>query len=176
MFDIFDKNITEHWIDLVIELSRNHYSNVRLSGYQELLFDRYLRKFDEAIENALQNLGTVDEDIDLDQDFEKSANEAKNIFQQFMIQVFSTMGKILDKIDTNQELVVAFYVLYTIYAQMQDDSIMEIQVNGHNSLFYKTLKDFVTIYAEVFQEDLPFPEDFREQLFEKEITALEPIF
>ena len=171
MFDVFDENITEHWIDLVIELSRNHYSNVRLSGYQEFLFDRYLKKFDGAIENALQNLGTFDEDINLDQDFEKTANEANDIFQQFMIQVFSTMGKILGKIDTNQELVVAFYVLYTIYAQMQDDYAMEIQINSHNSLFFKALKDFTTVYTEVIQEDLPLPEDFREQLVEEQLAS-----
>ncbi len=171
IFELFEDPITKDWINQISELSHNHYSFIKLSGYQEFLFDRYMQKLDDVVEEALDSLDSYDtDDIDLDQDLDKSANKIKGVFDHFLLQVFSTIESILTKIDTNQELVAAFYVLYTIYAQMEEDYEIRIQVMGYNPLFYKTLRDFMTIYTEVFHEDLPLPEAFQDCLFqEKEL-------
>ena len=168
IFELFEDPITEDWINQISELSYNHYSFIKLSGYQEFLFDRYLQKLDDAVEDALDSLDSYDiVDIDLDQDLDKSADRIKGVFDHFLLKVFSTVESILTKIDTNQELVAAFYVLYTIYAQMEEDHEIRIQVKGYNPLFYKTLRDFTTIYAEVFHTDLPLPEAFQDCLFQE---------
>lgn len=171
IFELFEDPITEDWINQISELSHSHYSFIKLSGYQEFLFDRYMQKFEDAAEEALDSLDSYDtDDIDLNQDLDKTADEIKGIFGHFLLKVFSTVESILTKVDTNQELVVAFYVLYTIYAQMEEDYEMRIQIMGYNPLFYKTLKDFMTIYSEVFHIDLPLPETFQDCLFqEKEL-------
>ncbi len=171
IFELFEDPITEDWINQISELSHNHYSFIKLSGYQEFLFDRYMQKLDDAVEEALDSLDSYDsDDIDLNHDLDKTADEIKGVFDHFLLKVFSTVESILTKVDTNQELVVAFYVLYTLYAQMEEDHEIRIQIMGYNPLFYKTLKDFMTIYAEVFQTDLPLPEAFQDCLFqEKEL-------
>ena len=169
LVELFEDPISEDWITPVLGLSHNHYSFVKLSGYQEFLFDRYMRRLDDAIEEALDTLEMYEEeDIDLIQDLEKSADEIKGIFNRFIQRVFSTIESILAKVDTNQELTVAFYVMYTIYGQMRDDFESRIHINGYNPLFYKTLRDFVTLYIEVFHENLPLPDALRECLFQEE--------
>jgi hypothetical protein len=169
MLKLFEDPITEDWITPISELSHNHYSFVNLTGYQEFIFDRYMQKLDNAIKEALDTLDTYDEDdINQNQDLKQSANEIKGVFDQFMVQVFSTIGSILTKADTNQELVVVFYVLYTIYTQLEEDYEIRIQIRGYNPLFYKTLKDFITLYAEIFHKDLPLPEAFQDCLFQEE--------
>lgn len=56
------------------------------------------------------------------------------------------------------------YITNTIYAEMQDDQELRFQINGYNPLFYKTLQDFVLIYADAIGMPLPLNEGFRDGL------------
>lgn len=164
MLKIFEEQIDAHWVDLVSDLSASHYNFVRLSNYQDFLFDRYMARLDTAIEKALDGLGNYDDDIILDEELQKAASDVHGIYHQFKAELFVIMRDILIKADSNNEVMVAFYVLYTIYAEMQDDQELRFQISGYNPLFYQTLQDFVLIYADAIGMPLPLNEGFRDGL------------
>lgn len=164
MLKIFEEQIDAHWIDLVSDLSASHYNFVRLSNYQDFLFDRYMARLDTAIEKALDGLGNYDDDIILAEELQKAASDVHGIYHQFKAELFVIMRDILIKADSNDEVMVAFYVLYTVYAEMRDDNELRFQISGYNELFYKTLQDFALIYADAIGMPLPLNEDFQDAL------------
>lgn len=164
MIKIFEEQIDTHWIDLVYDLSASHYNFVRLSNYQDFLFDRYMARLDTAIETALHDLGSMDDKIVLHGNLQKAADNVSGIYQEFKSEIFTNMREILVKADSNDEIMVAFYVLYTVYAEMQDDKELRFQISGYNPLFYKTLQDFALIYSEAVGMPLPLTQGFLDGL------------
>ena len=164
MLKIFEEQIDTHWVDLVYDLSASHYNFVRLSNYQDFLFDRYMARLDTAIETALNDLGKMDDATILRGNLDKAANEVQGVYHQFRVEIFTIMGEILNKADSNDEVMVAFYVLYTVYAEMQDDQELRFQISGYNPLFYKTLEDFSMIYSDAVGMPLPLSDGFQDGL------------
>ena len=99
------------------------------------------------------------------------SSSVKTIFDTFIFGIYSTVGLILKEIHTNQELLVVFHVLYSIYGELQEDEEKLNQWNP-NALFARTLHDFRDIYFEIFKEQLPLFPRFQEILTQEDFLEL----
>ena len=151
--------ISSNWINSISVLGLTGKIFVQLTEWQEWLFDQYIIKFDKAINNALLWLDTLENDPGLSNDFDELVFDMQKISDRFLSEIYSTMGQILIEMDTNQELLVAFYVFYCIYTEMNEENHLCSQMIHGNPIFYRALKDFSTIYSENVLEDLPLPEE-----------------
>ena len=152
---------TERWISPISALRNDTQASLNFTDYQDTLFDDYISKFDDCIENALTRLAIFDNEVQLNH-ANKAADNVKSVLDIFIADVRSIVRAIIKQISGNQELLVIFYVLYNIYGQMQEDH--DHPLSNYNPLFYKVLHDFKEIYLETLREELPLPEQLNKML------------